>query len=124
MNAAPEFDVFVSYNTLDHAAVEAIARALADRHLTVFLDRWELVPGRSWPDALEGYLARCRSVAVVLGPSGMGPWQQREHYLALDRQARDPAFGVIPVILPDADPALGFLSLNTWVVLAADQTCA
>ena len=117
MNAAPEFDVFVSYNTLDHAAVEAIARALADRHLTVFLDRWELVPGRSWPDALEGHLARCHCAAVVLGPCGMGPWQQREHYLALDRQARDTSFGVIPVILPNADPALGFLSLNTWVDL-------
>jgi formylglycine-generating enzyme required for sulfatase activity len=47
----------------------------------------------------------------------MGSWQQREHYLALDRQAQDAAFGVIPVILPNADPALGFLSLNTWVDL-------
>jgi hypothetical protein len=113
----PEFDVFLSYNTLDHAAVERIARALKDRDLTVFLDRWELVSGRPWPDALEEHLSRCRSAAVVLGPSGMGPWQQREHYLVLDRQAQDTAFGVIPVILPNADPALGFLSLNAWVDL-------
>ncbi len=119
MNAGPEFDVFVSYNTLDHAAVERIGRALKDRDLTVFLDRWELVPGRPWPKALEGHLSRCRCAAVVLGPSGMGPWQEREHYLALDRQARDKAFGYIPVILPDADPALGFLSSNTWVDLRA-----
>jgi formylglycine-generating enzyme required for sulfatase activity len=119
MNATTEFDVFVSYNTLDHAAVEHIGRALKDRGLTVFLDRWELVPGRPWPDALEGRLAQCRAAAVVLGPHGMGPWQQREHYLALDRQARAPAFSVIPLILPDADPALGFLSLNTWVDLRA-----
>ena len=117
MNLGPEFDCFLSYNTLDHAAVERVARALTERGLTVFLDRWELVPGRAWPDALEAHLACCRSAAVALGPSGMGPWQQREHYLALDRQARDPAFGVIPVILPNADPALGFLSLNTWVDL-------
>jgi hypothetical protein len=107
----------LSYNTLDHAAVERIARALKERGLSVFLDRWELVPGRPWPDALEGHLSRCRSAAVVLGPTGMGPWQQREHYLALDRQARDRSFGVIPVILPNAEPALGFLSLNTWVDL-------
>jgi formylglycine-generating enzyme required for sulfatase activity len=117
MNAAAEYDVFVSYNTLDHAAVERIAQALTDRHLSVFLDRWELVPGRSWPDALEQHLSRCRAAVVVPGPSGMGPWQQREHYLALDRQAQDSCFGVIPVILPNADPALGFLSLNTWVDL-------
>jgi len=117
MNAGTEFDVFVSYNTLDHVGVERIARALRDRGLTVFLDRWELIPGRPWPEALEGHLSRCRCAAVVLGPSGMGPWQEREHYLALDRQARDKAFGYIPVILPEADPALGFLSSNTWVDL-------
>jgi formylglycine-generating enzyme required for sulfatase activity/energy-coupling factor transporter ATP-binding protein EcfA2 len=117
MNETAEFDVFVSYNTLDHAAVEQIGRALKDRGLSVFLDRWELVPGRSWPEALEGHLARCRSAAVVLGPSGLGPWQQRERALALDRQGRDPGFGVIPVILPNADTALGFLALNTWIDL-------
>jgi formylglycine-generating enzyme required for sulfatase activity len=116
-NVAPEFDVFVSYNSLDHAAVERIARALKDRDLTVFLDRWELVPGRPWPNALEELLSKCAAAAVVLGPSGMGAWQQREHYLALDRQASNPEFGVIPVILPNAEPALGFLSLNTWVDL-------
>ena len=49
----------------------------------------------------------------------MGPWQQREKDLALDRQARTPTFSVIPVLLPGADPALGFLSLNTWADLRA-----
>jgi hypothetical protein len=117
MNATAEFDVFLSYNTLNHMAVERLAGALKERSLTVFLDRWELVPGRSWPDALERHLGRCRSAAVVLGPAGMGPWQQREHYLALDRQARDTSFAVIPVLLPNADLALGFLALHTWVDL-------
>ncbi|MCP4896648.1 MAG: TIR domain-containing protein, partial [bacterium] len=117
MNASAERDVFLSYNTADHAPVERIARALEERGLAVFLDRWELIPGRPWPDALEEHFGRCRSAVVVLGPLGMGHWQQREHYLALDRQARDHSFSVIPVILPNADPALGFLSLNTWVDL-------
>jgi hypothetical protein len=48
----------------------------------------------------------------------MGAWQQREYYKALDRQAHEPGFPVIPVLLPGADdPALGFLGLNTWVDL-------
>jgi hypothetical protein len=113
------YDVFLSYNWREHAAVEAIARALRDRGLRVFLDRWYLVPGRPWPQALEGTLDTCCAVAVFLGPQGMGPWQQREKDLALDRQARTPTFSVIPVLLPGADPALGFLSLNTWVDLRA-----
>jgi formylglycine-generating enzyme required for sulfatase activity/energy-coupling factor transporter ATP-binding protein EcfA2 len=120
MNSAPEYDVFLSYNTRDGNAAERVAHALKDRGLTVFLAHRKLVPGRPWPDALEEHLGRCRSVAVVLGPSGMGQWQQREQQLALDRQTRDPGFRVIPVILPDAEPPLGFLSLNTWVDLRGE----
>ena len=32
-------------------------------------------------------------------------------------QARDDGFPVIPVLLPQADPVLGFLGQNTWVDL-------
>jgi hypothetical protein len=111
------YDVFLSYHWRDHAAVETVAHALRQRGLSVFLDRWYLVPGRPWPRALEEALGGCRALAVFLGPHGMGPWQQREKDLALDRQARDATFPVIPILLPGADPALGFLGLNTWVDL-------
>jgi formylglycine-generating enzyme required for sulfatase activity len=111
------YDLFLSYHWRDRAAVEAIAKALRDQDLTVFLDRWYLVPGQPWPRALEQALLSCRAAAVFLGSQGMGSWQQREKDLALDRQARDESFSVIPVILPGAEPGLEFLSLNTWVDL-------
>ncbi len=114
---ADSFDVFFSYHWRDHAEVEAVAQALRQQGLNIFLDRWYLIPGRPWPQALEDVLGSCRSVAVFLGPQGMGPWQQREQDLALSRQARQPEFPVIPVLRPHADPALGFLSQNTWVDL-------
>jgi hypothetical protein len=113
------YDAFLSYHWRDHTVVESIARRLQDQGVTVFLDRWYLVPGRPWPQALEDVLHDCRAVVVFLGPNSMGPWQQREINLALDRQARNPSFPVIPVLLPNADPALGFLGLNTWVDLRA-----
>jgi WD40 repeat protein len=114
----PAFDVFLSHSRDDRDAVERLGRALRDRGLTVFVDRWYLVAGQSWPETLERHLRDCRAVAVCIGASGMGPWQQREHYKALDRQAHEPGFPVIPVLLPGADdPALGFLGLNTWVDL-------
>ena len=59
-------------------------------------------------------------MAVFIGADGLGPWQQRERDLALDRQGREPGFPVIPVLLTSADPGLGFLRLNTWVDLTAD----
>jgi TIR domain-containing protein/conflict system STAND superfamily ATPase len=108
-------DVFFSYHWRDHAAVERIARALIDRGVGVFLDRWYLAPGQPWPQALEAALARCRAVAIFLGTEGLGPWQQREKDLALDRQGREPGFPVIPVLLARSDPGLGFLKFNTWV---------
>jgi len=114
-----QFDVFLSYHWRDHAHVEALARWLREEKLTVFLDRWYLTPGQSWPKELETTLARCRAVAVCIGQGEMGPWQQREQFLALERQVaaerRGQNFPVIPVLLPGAEPPLGFLSQNTWV---------
>ena len=88
-------DVFFCYNWRDHDAVEPVARALREQGLTVFLDRWYLVPGRPWPEALEEALSNCQAVSVFPGPHGMGAWQQREKDLALSRQVRDSASPVI-----------------------------
>jgi WD40 repeat protein/KaiC/GvpD/RAD55 family RecA-like ATPase len=111
------YEVFVSYHWRDHPAVEALARALREAGIRVFLDRWYLNPGRPWPQGLEAALGSCGAVVVCLGPGEMGPWQQREVNLALERQSKDMAFPVIPVLLPGAEPVLGFLGQNTWVDL-------
>ena len=68
--AMPEnnYDVFLSYHWRDHAYVEGIARALRDRNLHVFLDRWYLHPGRPWTQELETVMRGCRAVAVCIGP--------------------------------------------------------
>jgi WD40 repeat protein len=112
------YDVFFSYNTRDRAAVDAVAQALKGRGLQIFLDRWCLTPGLAWPQSLEKNLSRSRSFAIFIGSEGMGSWQQRELFLALERQGRDPSFPVIPVLLPGSDPPLGFLQQNTWVDLS------
>jgi hypothetical protein len=114
-----KFDVFLSYHWPHHAQVETLARSLCEHRLTVFLDRWYLTPGQSWPKALEATLAQCGAVAFCIGQGEMGPWQQRELYLALERQVaaerRGQRFPVIPILLPGAEPPLGFLSQNTWI---------
>src|SRR5262245_48525810 len=95
------FDVFLSYRSRDHARISALAEALAKRAgLRAFVDRWYLVPGEPWLIALERALGSCRAAAICIGPGELGPWQQREMWLALDRQARDRDFRVIPVLLP------------------------
>lgn len=108
-------DLFISYNWQDAETVERLVQGLQDHGLNPFLDRWYLIPGLSWPDRLERLINECHAVAVCLGPYGLGRWQQREIYLALARQTREPDFPVIPVLLPNAEPSLTFLTLNTWV---------
>jgi hypothetical protein len=118
------YDAFLSYNSADRASVEQIASELRNAGLSVFLDRWYLIPGESWVDTLERTIADARSMVVFVGPSGLGSWQQREMRLALDRQAQSPSFRVIPAILDRADPPTGFLALNTWVDIRSREDAA
>jgi WD40 repeat protein len=114
------FDVFLSYSTADASNAQRLAQLLRSRGLKVFFDRDYLTPGQAWPMLLEKHLRACRAVAICLGPEGLGPWQQREQYLALDRQAQEDHFPVIPLLLPGAkDLPLGFLRLSTWIDLKA-----
>lgn len=113
------FDVFLSHNSDDKPAVRELGQLLKDRGLTVWLDEWELVPGRPWQEALEDIVATTRSAAVLVGASGFGPWHDREMRSCLS-QFLDRRLPVIPVLLPGADgaPSLPlFLAEMTWVDL-------
>lgn len=115
------FDVFLSHNGKDKPAVEHIARLLRDEYdLKVWLDKWNLVPGEPWQDALEDALDDCQTFAVFLGPSGIGPWENEEMRSAIEDRVQDKNRRVIPVLLPGApdnrDLQLPrFLRRATWV---------
>jgi hypothetical protein len=53
-------------------------------------------------------------VAVFVG-SRTGRWQRNEIGFALDRQASEERFPVIPVLLDGADLSRSFLFLNSWI---------
>jgi len=111
-------DVFLSYNSSDRPAARAILARLKEQGFVVFLDERDLVAGQNFIPRLESALLACKSVAILMGPRGLGKWQQIEKDLALDRKAKEPNLPVIPVLLPgDVDPPTGFLSLNTWIDL-------
>lgn len=114
------YDVFLSHSSADKTAVEEIARRLRDVGIEPFLDKWHLIPGDPWQEALEEALKQSATCAVFLGPSGMGPWQNEEMRVALDRRTRDRGSRVIPVLLPRArypkeEEIPSFLARLTWV---------
>ncbi len=55
------YDVFLSHATDDKPAVEALARRLHGDGLEPFLDKWHLVPGEPWQEALEVALTTIRA---------------------------------------------------------------
>jgi tetratricopeptide (TPR) repeat protein len=118
------FDVFLSHNSRDKPAVRQIAQALKDRGLRVWLDEWELVPGRRWIPALEKALETTKAAAVMVGESGFGRWEQPEYEGSLSEFV-DRGIPVIPVLLPGAPekPKLPlFLKGFTWVDLREGLT--
>lgn len=110
-------DTFLSHSHDDAPWVEVLARRLEDEFgHKVWLDKWVLVPGKSWQQAMARGLEEAASCAVFIGVHTPQGWFQEEIERALDLQSRNPNFRVIPVLLPDADIASvpGFLSLRTW----------
>ena len=113
------FDVFLSHNSKDKPVVRKLAESLRNRGLRVWLDEWELVPGRPWQEALENIIATAKSAAVLVGKDGLGPWEKPEMRGCLDEFVQR-GLPVIPVLLPGASakPTLPlFLRAFTWVDL-------
>ena len=116
-----EFNVFLSHNSKDKPAVEAIAALLRDNYqLKCWLDKWNLVPGEPWQEGLEEALDNCETVAVFVGPRGISPWENEEMRSALEVRVHDKTRRVIPVLLPGAPDSRDlklprFLTRLTWV---------
>ncbi|WP_295437183.1 TIR domain-containing protein [uncultured Thiodictyon sp.] len=113
------FDCFLSHNSKDKPAVRALAGWLRAAGLKVWLDEEELRPGVPWLPLLEAAIGRSRSVAVLLGPHGLGPWEEEEMQAALSLavQYQRPIFAVmLPQTPPDTKPPL-FLGNRTWIDL-------
>ncbi len=114
---AQAFDVFLSFNSQDREIVRRVGRLLKQHGLRVWMDEWELVPGRLFQEDLESALQTTNSAAVFVGPSGFGPWHRPEMRICLSQFVKR-NLPVIPVLLPSApdSPELPpFLEELTWV---------
>lgn len=128
MTVTLKIKVFLSHNSADKPAVEALALQLRkERDIEPWLDKWNLIPGQPWQEELEVAIRACDRCAIFIGRGDpqkgvLGPWQNAELRALISRQIseRGSQFAVIPVLLPDAErgqrSALPtFLVANTWV---------
>ena len=123
VGAAPvHYDVFLSHSSPDKPAVEELARRLIRERIEPFLDKWNLIPGDPWQEALEEALLKSAACAVFIGPGGFSPWQHEELRAAIEHRVSGSRgrYRVVPVLLPGASrpgeeklPPL--LRRTTWV---------
>ncbi|NOZ83992.1 MAG: toll/interleukin-1 receptor domain-containing protein [Epsilonproteobacteria bacterium] len=112
------FDVFLSHSHIDSEYTEDLAEMLEDKAgLSVWLDKWILVPGEHWQQEMARGLEGASSCAVCIGSETPSGWFTEEIERALNRQAKDKSFRVIPVLLPNSQKVNvdNFLELRTWV---------
>lgn len=121
-------DVFLSYNEKDRDAITYLAVQLRSHNIRSWLACWNLVPGKPWQKEVVSVLEQTKSCVVLVGPNGIGEWQEKEVSLAVDRQVTTKnEFRVIPVLLPGTRESaetgngrsfrerLKFIHENTWV---------
>jgi len=120
-----QYDVFLSHSSIDKPIVEELARRLKQAGIEPFLDKWNLIPGDPWQEALEAALINSAACAVFVGAGGFSPWQNEELRAAIEHRVSGSRGGyrVIPVLLPGAlkpDPAgrPRFLLRGTWVLFS------
>ncbi len=113
------FHVFLSHNSQDKPIVRKLAQALKLYDLRVWLDEEQLVPGHPWQEGLETIIQTTQAAVVLIGESGLGPWEDPEMRACLSEFVKR-KLPVIPVLLPGSPstPKLPlFLQSFTWVDL-------
>jgi predicted nucleotide-binding protein len=103
---ADRFDFFISYAHPDRAWAEWIAAQLEQAGLTIWLDTWEITPGRNWVQAISDAIDRSDHVIAVISPESLGSERHtNDEWFAF--LVRGPETRVIPVLVEPTDvPAL------------------
>ncbi len=104
------YDVFISFSSAQRPWVEALGENLKSAGKTVFLDAWELVPGRDWIRAIDSAIDASRAAVLIVSPEALESGWVREEYEKLKRRSveRDD-FPVIPVIHSTVEAEFPFI---------------
>ncbi len=107
-------DVFVSYNSQDKDAALEPDGQLQTRGFRPWIDARDAVPGMPWLAQLERIIESTPAVLVLVGVSGLGPWETEEMAAVLD-QAVERKVSVVPVFLKGALPEASPKSLPLFL---------
>jgi hypothetical protein len=96
------FDVFLSHNSNDKAAIKIIAQKLKEKGLKPWLDEEQIRPGTFFQDHIQKAISHSKAAAIFIGPGELGKFQLLE-IRGLVSSLLDKEIPVIPVLLPNRD---------------------
>jgi hypothetical protein len=110
--------IFLSFNSRDTGLAEIVRAGLSRIEPTaqVFFSPVSLGAG-FWLPKLAEEIAEAQSFLLLIGPNGIGPWQEVEYFTAFDRHVKDKSFAVVPAIV--GAEALGLPFLRTLNLVEA-----
>ncbi|MCK6557905.1 tetratricopeptide repeat protein [candidate division KSB1 bacterium] len=105
--------IFISHATKDDPFVKELRVALESLNLPVWVDSRNLRGGDKLAVEINSAIENARQVIVVLSPNTVNsPWVRKEisKALAIEKARQAQGFRVIPLMLPDIEPA----ALTLW----------
>ena len=103
------YDIFISYRTTRVDWVETLAHNLVAQSYSIFLDRWELIPGQHFPGQIHQALSNALCAILVATPDASDSgWVQQELQLMISLQNSLSGFFYVPIVF-GAFPDLPFV---------------
>ncbi|HEX4496643.1 MAG TPA: AAA family ATPase, partial [Thermoanaerobaculia bacterium] len=101
----PKGLIQLGYAHADRPMAEIVAQGMSAAGVQVWADFLPLQqqPGTSRQDGVLRTIEVCAGYVLLLGPGGIPPALRSEIGYVLNRQARQPDFRIVPVLLPGAD---------------------
>jgi WD40 repeat protein len=111
--------IFLSFHSKDRGLAQ-IARAglmKLDPTASIFFSEVSLESG-FWLPKIFKRIAEADSFLFIIGPNGIGPWQEVEYWTALQRHVEEGnQFPLVPLIAENSEaPGLGGLRGLNWIV--------
>jgi hypothetical protein len=120
-------NIFLSFNSKDTALAEMLRAGIArvEPGAQIFFSPVSLGAGFWLPKLADG-IGAANAFILLMGPNGIGPWQETEYYEAFSRHVRNRSFMLVPVLAAKSQaPGLPFLRNLNWVeapIITDDQT--
>jgi GTPase SAR1 family protein len=100
-----QYHTFLCHNTKDKKDVLVLWQKLRDKGIAAWMDKENILGGDQFIPELEEVIENIPSALVIVGPHGMGRWEEQEYYALLIRyveysKKQERRLRLIPVLLP------------------------